>query len=425
MSHSVLIIPPLIERHIGDAAFYWAQHDRSVHSPLISLDELHRFDRLLDAHLDGIRGAGHAGWQLAQHALQRWNSAGEVFVCAVLAFEGHDAHRQAEVIAAVQRDPQRLLRGLVSAIVWLPPTQSRQWLHKWLQADQTVLLQTTAWRIAAAEPALLAEEMHAHALWLQALEHPAEPLRAAACRAAWHRPQTEQALQRALLDEAMAVRAEAAIALQRKGQSQGRQPLRQAVEQLNAQAATATGFYKKQALHRLRRWVRYLALALPVNAAEVEALLEALPPRLMLEFILHHGNAALLPWVQEQMHNPECARMAGWVWSCLTGIDLQANGLMIWQDIQDVSRDYPTDALDPGLPMPNAHAIASFSVRLAPAQTRPSLLGKPIEEIDALHAWHNAPQALRWIVMQRKQAAYWNSRAHGRAQRLQLVEAMA
>lgn len=48
---------------MGDAAFYWTQHNRSVHSPLVDLAELRRFDHLLDAHLDGTQMAGATGWQ--------------------------------------------------------------------------------------------------------------------------------------------------------------------------------------------------------------------------------------------------------------------------------------------------------------------------------------------------------------------------
>lgn len=50
------IIEPLVHRHAGDAAFYWQQHDGSAHSPLVGLPQLLEFDRLLDAHLDGLRG---------------------------------------------------------------------------------------------------------------------------------------------------------------------------------------------------------------------------------------------------------------------------------------------------------------------------------------------------------------------------------
>ena len=57
MSARDLIIPPLITRHAGDAGFYWQQRDGSVHSPLVGLSHLLEFDRLLDAHLDGLRVA--------------------------------------------------------------------------------------------------------------------------------------------------------------------------------------------------------------------------------------------------------------------------------------------------------------------------------------------------------------------------------
>ena len=79
------IIPPLVTRHAGDAAFYWQQHDGSAHSPLVGLPQLLEFDRLLDAHLDGLRVAGEPGWEIALAQLQRWQRAPEVFVCAVLA----------------------------------------------------------------------------------------------------------------------------------------------------------------------------------------------------------------------------------------------------------------------------------------------------------------------------------------------------
>ncbi len=48
------IIVPLVTRHAGDAAFYWARHDDSIHSPLIGLNQLAEFDRLLEAHLDAM-----------------------------------------------------------------------------------------------------------------------------------------------------------------------------------------------------------------------------------------------------------------------------------------------------------------------------------------------------------------------------------
>ena len=43
------IIPPLVTRHAGDAAFYWQQHDGSAHSHLVGLPALLAFERLLES----------------------------------------------------------------------------------------------------------------------------------------------------------------------------------------------------------------------------------------------------------------------------------------------------------------------------------------------------------------------------------------
>jgi hypothetical protein len=77
-----LIIPALVHRHAGDAAFYWQQHDGSAHSPLVGLPQLAEFDRLLDAHLDGLWVAGEPGWEIAMvrlHGVSQRRAAGLVW----------------------------------------------------------------------------------------------------------------------------------------------------------------------------------------------------------------------------------------------------------------------------------------------------------------------------------------------------------
>ena len=72
------VIEPLIARHAEDAAFYWMQRSTNAHSPLLRFDRLMHFDRLLNAHLDGLRVAREAGWEHALKNLQRWKSSGEL-----------------------------------------------------------------------------------------------------------------------------------------------------------------------------------------------------------------------------------------------------------------------------------------------------------------------------------------------------------
>jgi uncharacterized protein (TIGR02270 family) len=413
-----LVIRPLVERHAGDAAFYWHQRDQSAHSPLIDWQALSHFDRLLDAHLDGVRVARDAGWQLALQALERWRGAGEVFVCATLALEQGREDRLKAVIAAVRRDPVRALRGFVGAMLCLPAERMLELVEQWSRSEAPDLLQTLAWRALACHGGAEEDAARFQPGFAAALCHPSPHVRAAACRASPYLRQTGR-LADSLRDEAGSVALEAAIASLRGGGS------RQALTKLQAVVTgTASHFGKLggygllRAQRRLNRWVRHLAISSTPASAGVEEMLERLPPRSKLQFILHHGDAAWLSWAQEQMYNPECARYAGWVWSALTGISLDANGLTPPIRTEGAGREYPTDDLDPGLPMPDARAVAGFGLSLPGGQR--VLLGRTLDEPDFLHAiLRRAPQALRWIAarhLAQRTGKEFNIRATARRQ---------
>jgi len=67
MSH--LIVSSFVERHVGEAGFYWQQRDQCATAALVKFLKLRDFDLLLQAHLDGITAAGDTGWDLAWEAL--------------------------------------------------------------------------------------------------------------------------------------------------------------------------------------------------------------------------------------------------------------------------------------------------------------------------------------------------------------------
>jgi hypothetical protein len=167
------------------------------------------------------------------------------------------------------------------------------------------------------------------------------------------------------------------------------------------------------------RLLRHLAISLPLAGTETGAFLGQLPPRLRLQFILYHGDTAWLPLVREQMRNPECARYAGWVWSALTGVDLQANGLTLPARVEEAGREAPTDDLDPGLPLPDAQAVAR-AAPLPPGGQR-TLLGQALDKLDVGALLQRAPQALRWIAarhLERRSAGRiaFDTLAHAREQ---------
>jgi hypothetical protein len=408
-------IPPLIERHIGDAAFYWQQHDRSPHSPLINWKALAHFNRLLTAHLDGIRIARDTGWQLASQALNRWNGAGEVFVCSTLALEqNRDAN---DIVAAIQRKPERLRRALISALLWQPPDQSLERIAHWSRPEATELLQTVAWRALANYGEIPAGQTLIKAHFRTALQHPNPDIRAAACRASPCLRVPKEQIAACLDAGTNTIIAEAAIALHHMGNPQGLPQLQTLVTDMAAYARQLSGYYRQIAQQQLDRWLCELAIALPPGSPGIEELLLQLPPRQILQFILYHGDAAWLPWVQTQMVNPDCARHAGWVWSALTAIDLETNGLTLPLQDDEGARDYPTDDLDPGLPMPNQQAIADLNLPLPTGQK--ILLGQTIDKLDLPALLREAPQALRAIAarhLAQRTGITFNTRAPARQQ---------
>jgi len=404
-------IEPLIARHAEDAAFYWSQLDSASHSIQIGLPKYAHFNRLLDAHLEGLAVAGQEGLRLTQAALQRWKGPAETFACTWLAVTLDDTPTIEHVFSQLRKQPDTLLRGVVSALAWVPPASSLPWITRLGAADGDVPAQVAALRVAAL---IGADGITALPSPLTTyLASPHAFIRAAACRAA--RRDDERctstlapALRSALLDTDLAVRAEAAIALARCGIAENAVAvLWQCVAAQSDVHRQATGWYRKPAARRLQRWIEHLAVMTPLGHPDIRQLLNSLPARFGLTFILHHGDSGYLPQVLEYMKDPHVARYAGWVWQSLTGLDLAANG---WTASEtDPGADSENDAItearldaDQGLPLPDLRAIqaASFAhVNAISAGVR-SLLGKVLTSKHALGLLEHAPQVLRGIAAQ-------------------------
>ncbi|MDQ1835553.1 hypothetical protein RBA09_33075, partial [Massilia sp. CCM 9029] len=210
------VIAPLIARHAEDAAFYWSQLDRAGFSPQFGFERLQHFNRLQDAHLEGLKVAGPNGWAPALRALERWRKSGEAFVCALLAMHSGDHTRLDTVLAVVRQRPDELLRGLVSAMAWAGD-QSDEVIRLWSDPKADPVAQVAALRAAALRgPAAV---VHLASPLATCFSSPTLHVRAAACRAAGvaENAAIAPSLIAALEDVELAVRAEAAIALATMG----------------------------------------------------------------------------------------------------------------------------------------------------------------------------------------------------------------
>lgn len=127
------VIQEIVRQHAEDAAFLWLlRHDAvsALHYNLIDLTDL---DNRVEAHIDGLRVAGDAGWEICREALS-WKEPGEIFAAGVLAFESGDKMRIETLLAAVGEDPV-LARGLISALGWLPYDQAAPYIDGFLASD--------------------------------------------------------------------------------------------------------------------------------------------------------------------------------------------------------------------------------------------------------------------------------------------------
>ncbi|NUO79943.1 HEAT repeat domain-containing protein, partial [candidate division KSB1 bacterium] len=131
------VIKNIISQHAEEASFNWLLRDAAVREPHYSLNDLAKLDKRVEAHLDGLRIAGDAGWEICKQELN-WEEAGEVFTAAYLAFDSDDALRIHEVLEAGSAEPE-LCRGVISALGWLPFEQGAKYAKQFLSADSASL----------------------------------------------------------------------------------------------------------------------------------------------------------------------------------------------------------------------------------------------------------------------------------------------
>lgn len=367
--------PWVVEQHAEDAAFLWTVRDTLVRAPHATLADVQRHDERVEAHLDGLRLAGDEGWAICADALDG-GDAGATFVAAVLAFESGAEARLRPVLAAARAEPT-LARGAASALGWLAAQPATRY---------------AAWLLGAADPALR---------------------RLALAAFAAHRHDPGPALEQALADDDVPLRARALRAVGEVGRRGALAPVR---AQLHAdapavqQAAAWTAALLDgdgDALAVLARAVLAPG-ALPAPAAErtlqlvmrraprptARALLDGLarePATRRLAAVAAGllGDPALVPWLLELMEEPASARAAADAFVAITGAELAVERLRAEapSDVQQGPTDDPEDedvAPDPDehLDWPDVPRVRAWWAAHARGFTAGErhLLGHPIDD---------------------------------------------
>ena len=309
------VIQRIATQHAEEAAFQWLLRDAAVAAPHYTLAELAQLDAKVDAHIDGLRIAGDAGWEIAAMELG-WKEPGEVFAAGVLAFESGDAERIAAVLGVAAVDPE-LARGAISALGWLDLETVRPHIEALFGSDdpgqRRIGLRAAAvhrWRAQVAlEVALESSEPGLVAAALRAIGELGAADLLGHCR-------------RQLEAEDPTCRFWAAWSLALCGDGAGLAVLQAVALSEDALAGKALDVAcRAMGAVEAQNWHRRL-----VHAGEA--------PRVAVELAGKLGDPALVPWLLEQMSTPDLARPAGEAFSLITAVDLA---------YEDLDTDRPED----------------------------------------------------------------------------------
>jgi len=320
------IVPELVRQHAEDAAVVHASRTTLSASPGASLRDLHRFDRRLAAHLDGLRIAGEQAWSFCNAALEP-PSAGSLFTATVRAMEADQRHHL-ELLNALARSVPGIDRGMRSAFGWLEPAQLQGRIAELLD-DRDGFPRLNGMTACALH------RVHPGSTYPRLLRDPEPTVRARALRAAG-----ELGLRDLRSDCAAALTAEddscriwAAWSMVLFGDRE------HALDSV-ARAGQAPG------PHRWRTF-RLALQALDIPAGHV--LLQRLAGdvnelRWLMQGSGIVGDPAYVPWLIGHMTDDRLARAAGEAFTLITGVDLGAMALE--RDRPEHVEAGPTDDAD-------------------------------------------------------------------------------
>ncbi len=305
LRHSVKINLPIIEQHSEEAAFLWLLRGSAVSAPHYKLKDLAKLDDRIDAHIDGLRIAEDAGWEILKKQLEEHPEPGEAFAAAVLAFESNKDDRIGFVIkfgtATIEAS-----RGLVSALGWLPYDRAEKVIQRLLGTEAPAVL-----RVGIAASAV--HRQNPRRALDNALAHADPLLKSRALRAVGELGLVDYlpTTRKNLTSENPSCRFWAAWTLALVSGD------KDAIAQLQVVAESESP-YREKAVQMVTRRLE------PSAAKMWQRKLSQNPKRVRLATIGAGllGDPEAVPVLIERMKNPELARVSGEAFTMITGVDI-------------------------------------------------------------------------------------------------------
>jgi uncharacterized protein (TIGR02270 family) len=341
------VIDSIVSQHAEEAGALWWQHRQSVAGPQYGMRELRRLHDRIDAHFDGLRIAGDAGFQACIRQLG-YDDPGGMFSAAVLSLESRHAER-IELLLAAGEASTVMYAGITSAFEWVSA--------RCLSGIVSSLLRSTS--------------------------RARRRVGLASCAA--HRVNPGEPLQAALLEDDTTTRAEALRTVGELGLAGHVMPnaLLDNNDECRAWAAWSSVMLgnRSVALEVLtqisRTWGPLRDLAFPVvlqsiSLSSAHGMLQELATQEgQLRWLIRGsgivGDPAYAAWLIDHMDEPGTARLAGEAFTLITGADLVRHGIdgSPPKSFQSGPSDDPDDpdvemSVDEGLPWPNGQKVQSW-----------------------------------------------------------------
>jgi len=375
----------VVSQHAEEAAFLWSLRDRAVQEPHYALKDLAALDERVEAHLDGLRIAGTAGWDFCKANLID-DGPGEIFALAVLAFSAGHRERMTEVLNIGCTLPN-LRPGLISAMGWLDFAVVAPWALRLLEAKAPLhrAIGIAACAVHREDPGTALE------LAIGDVD-PFLCARALRCAGEIKRRDLLETVRNHLPDEREACQFWAAWTVTLLGDSQGVPIL--------TRFALENDAFRERALHLVLRAIAVADARLLVRALAREPHHQR--SVVMATGIL--GDPVSIPWLIQKMESPELARLAGEAFTMITGVDLS------YQDLNQEAPPEPATAgtdlvleevipvdYETNLPWPSATLVTEWweEHRHAFRAGTRYLGGKPITQQSAREVLVGGRQRLR------------------------------
>jgi uncharacterized protein (TIGR02270 family) len=305
-----LAINGIISQFAEEAAFLWSLRARTVDAPHISLEDLAKLDERIEAHIDGLRVAGEAGWDTCEKSLES-EVSGAYFAPSILSLESGITTRIQAVLDAIGKN-QAKAHSFISALGWISYEQVKPHINNLLVSESSFhrYIGVAASALHRRDPGPSLDE---------AVIDNDPLLRARALRAVGELGGHKNILIRKLwdnfTDDDAGLRFSAAWSAALLGDTG-------AVDVLKC-LVNPTSRYREKALNMaLRRMEPAKALAWQKELAYES---KTIRPAIIGAGII--GDAVLMSWLVKQMQVPALARIAGEAFSMITGADIERENL--------------------------------------------------------------------------------------------------